>query len=158
MSMTYREATLNEIEILADMRIKQLIDEECDPYNDIKQELIDFFKTALQTDSFIQLVAEEHGAIVATGGIEIYQFPPGFDNPSGKKAYISSIYTVPEYRRKGISSGLIRELLEIARKKQIKKVWLNASFMGKPVYTKLGFEGSASYMAIELKESVSMWK
>ena len=40
---------------------------------------------------------------VGTGGVSFFQVMPTYHNPSGKKAYIMNMYTIPEYRRNGIT-------------------------------------------------------
>jgi GNAT superfamily N-acetyltransferase len=55
---------------------------------------------------------------------------------------VSSVYTMPEYRRRGISRQLMLMLIAEARELQIRRLVLWASDMGRPMYEGLGFEPS----------------
>lgn len=143
--MNYRRATLKDAEILAELRYLQLLEEE-DQFKvdaivpkDFKSTLLHFFNQHLETDRYIQIVFEEDEKIVATGAIIIYQFPPSFDLENGLKAYVTNMYTVPNYRRKGLASKILEELKQYAKQKGALAMWLGASPLGEPVYLKSGF-------------------
>ena len=48
-------------------------------------------------------------------------------------------YTLPAWRGKGIATSLLNEILSFAQRAEIKRLWLNASPGGKPLYQKTGF-------------------
>lgn len=143
--MNYRRATLKDAEILAELRYLQLLEEE-DQFKvdaivpkDFKSTLLNFFNQHLETDRYIQIVVEEDEKIVATGAIIIYQFPPSFDLENGLKAYVTNMYTIPNYRRKGLASKILEELKQYAKQKGALAMWLGASPLGEPIYLKSGF-------------------
>ena len=47
-----------------------------------------------------------------------------FENNLEKKLFVSSLYVLPEYQGFGIGKKLLNEAYEIARKKNLTKVWL----------------------------------
>ena len=53
---------------------------------------------------------------------------------------MNSVYTIPEYRRRGIALQIIKNLVEYSKENQIDRVDLKATKMGAPVYLKAGFE------------------
>ena len=143
--MNIRYATLEDAQILAECRYLQLLEEE-DQFEveaivpkDFKENLSHFFETHLQSDRFVQVVIEDDEKIVATGAIIIYQFPPSFDLENGLKAYVTNMYTVPEYRRRGLALKILEELKQQAKQKGATAMWLGASPMGETVYLKSGF-------------------
>lgn len=61
-----------------------------------------------------------------------------------------NIYTVPEYRSRGIASSLINEIISYCNTKHITRLWLHASENGKHVYEKFGFKPKDSEMELFL--------
>lgn len=97
------------------------------------------------------VVEQEHGKIIATGAIVIYEFPPTYTNSSGRKAYVTNMYTEEAFRGKGIATNLLKKLVEEARERDIKKMWLGASKLGRPVYKKFGFKETDEWMELEIE-------
>lgn len=87
----------------------------------------------------VQILAEEEGRTAATGAVIFYDYPPGFDDPTGKVAYIANIFTDPDYRRKGLAVKILDILTEEAQKRGAGTIRLLASEPGRPVYEKYGF-------------------
>ena len=139
----YRKATIDEVELLAKIRVDFLReandintqDEIELMYNNNKQFMSDSFKDG----SFVSWVAIDNGEIVATSGISFYTVPPNKKCPNGKAAYISNMFTYDNYRKQGIASKLLTLAVEEARNHGCKKVMLNAFEMGRYIYEKFGF-------------------
>lgn len=146
--MLYRIATINDIEQLVKCRKKQLIDEGIAPDKDIDSELIHFFQKRLNDNSMVEWVGIDHDTIVATAAIVFYDFPPTYDNQSGIKGYITNMYTAPEYRGKGIATLLIDKLVQEAKNRNVEKLWLGASKMGRPVYLRYGFKETDEWLEL----------
>lgn len=100
--------------------------------------------------NFICWLAEYNGQVVGSSGFNIFQRLPYEGNLSGLQGYIMNIYTLPEYRRKGIATYIVKEIINYSRKSEIKKLWLHASDEGKYVYNKLGFTLKNSEMELTL--------
>ncbi|MHB1907854.1 MAG: GNAT family N-acetyltransferase [Nitrososphaerales archaeon] len=79
--------------------------------------------------------------IVASGCVWLRerQPHPGKTSPS-KEAYLMSMYTKKEHRGKGFATKIVKEAIKWAKKKGYSSLNLHASFMGRPVYKKLGFK------------------
>lgn len=150
--MIIRKATADDAKLLSEVRKLQLIDEGIDPNCDIDSELSAFFKKWLESEDFIQLIAEEDGKLLSTAAVIYYDLPPSFTNKIGVRGYVTNVYTAPEHRRKGLSKMLLTKLLDDARSRGIKKLWLGASKLGRPLYEKLGFIQQESYMELTLKD------
>lgn len=61
------------------------------------------------------------------------------------------MYTKNAYRGKGIATTLLTKLVEEAKSLGIKKIWLGASKLGRPVYKKFGFKETDEWMELELE-------
>lgn len=150
--MIVRKATVEDAALLSEVRKLQLIDEGIAPDCDIDAELDVFFKKWLVSKDFLQLIAEENGKLLSTAAIVYYDLPPSFTNKIGVRGYVTNVYTAPEHRRKGLSKMLLEKILEDAKSRGIKKIWLGASKLGRPLYEKLGFIQQESYMELTLKD------
>ena len=150
--MIVRKATVEDAALLSEVRKLQLIDEGIAPNCDIDAELDTFFKKWLVSKDFLQLIAEENGKLLSTAAIVYYDLPPSFTNKIGVRGYVTNVYTAPEHRRKGLSKILLEKILEDAKSRGIKKIWLGASKLGRPLYEKLGFIQQESYMELTLKD------
>ena len=67
-----------------------------------------------------------------------------FDQLVRRRGMVSSVYTLPEYRRRGISRNLMLLLIARAKDLQIYRLVLWASEMGRPLYEGLDFEQSSA--------------
>ena len=151
--MEKRLAGLSDVPTLIELRKKQLIDEGLPPDSlqmDIDMELADYFTSAISDRSFIPWVMDNDGEIIATSGVRFYALPPNFSNPSGRVAYITNMYTKPEYRRNGIAAELLDMVIEEAKTREYKVVRLHTSEFGRSIYLKAGFTYSDGYMALRI--------
>lgn len=150
--MLIRKANEEDIVLLSETRKLQLIDEGIEPNCDIDEELFAFFKKWLESSDFVQFIAEEDGKLLSTAAVIYYDLPPSFTNKIGVRGYVTNVYTVPEHRGKGLAKMLLTELLNDTKSRGIKKLWLGASKLGRPLYEKLGFIPQESAMELTIKE------
>jgi len=151
--MRKRLADLNDIPVLAKLRKQQLVDEGLPPGQlnmEIDTELADYFTCAISDGAFISWVMDNDGEIIATSGVCFYTLPPNYSNPSGRTAYITNMYTKPEYRRRGIAAELLDMVIEEAKIRGYKIIRLHTSEYGKSIYLKAGFADTDGYMALRI--------
>ena len=150
--MNYRKANINDVQHLIQYRKQQLIDEGVPPNAnmDIDKELFDYFMSSISDGSLVSRLAENNGEIAAASGICFYQLPPTFSNPTGRVAYVTNMYTLPEYRKQGIVSYLLKLVVDEAIKLEYKLIRLHASSDGKSIYSKIGFVDTNGFMAMRL--------
>lgn len=106
--------------------------------------MCDYFTKGLSDRSFIAMVALRDGQIVSTNGIAFYQKPPSLYGGAGLVGYVTNVYTLPDWRGKGIASSLFRQLLEEAAAYHPDKLHLGATDMGEKIYQRCGFKAPAS--------------
>ncbi|MCL2154005.1 MAG: GNAT family N-acetyltransferase [Oscillospiraceae bacterium] len=148
--MISRKAELKDIPILIELRKYQLIDEGEPQISDISGQLADYFSAAITDGTFISWVMENDGEIIATSGICFYPLPPTYSNPTGRTAYITNMYTKPEYRRVGIAAKLLNLVIDEAKAREYKVIRLHTSEFGRSIYEKVGFTDSDGYMALRI--------
>lgn len=99
-----------------------------------------YMKEHISDDSMVVWIAIDQGKIVASAMVCYYQLLPTLSNQTGKTGYIMNVFTHTDYRKQGLASALVNKVIEDAKEKNVGRLLLHASDMGKPVYEKLGFE------------------
>ena len=112
-------------------------------------ELLVFFTEGLNTKTFFGLVAEYCGEPVSFGGMVIRKIPGDFNGLSYLEADVINMYTLPDFRRNGISEMILRGLIGEAHQMNISKLALHTTRVGEKLYRSLGFD-SPSYPYLEL--------
>ncbi len=143
MKLTYKKATIDDIDILTSTRIEVLrsankFSNDVD-MSEVKKQSYDYYKKSLTMGTHIAYLVFDNDIFVGSGGVSFYQVMPTYHNPSGNKAYIMNMYTNPAYRRKGIAYKTLDILIDEIRKKGVSCISLEATDMGKPLYIKYGF-------------------
>jgi len=141
--ISYRKATINDIDNLAKIRsIFCMEAANCSEIERGKLEIANktYFDSAFADDSFIAWIALDNDKIIATSGLSFSIVPPNPKNLTGKVAYITNMYTFPEYRKQGIGMKLLGKVIEEAENRGYKKITLNATDMGRPLYERYGFK------------------
>ena len=115
-----------------------------------QQNNLDYFIENLANGSYIGVVAEEYGEVIATGGICLHNHPPSYSVPNGKSACLLNMYTLPGHRGRGAAGKILAFLVQIAAQKRCCQVFLNASDMGKSLYEKFGFREVRNEMVFDL--------
>jgi len=96
------------------------------------------------------VVEDAAGQIIATGALS---FPPHLPtpwNPSGLRAHVIGMYTLPERRSAGIASRLLAHLLDQARARGAVSATLYTSDSGRPLYEQAGFTQSERTLELKL--------
>lgn len=100
--------------------------------------------------TFVSWLAVDGGKIVGTSGMSFVEKPPYFGCPSGKMGLLSSMFTDPQYRRRGIARKLLSLVVEEARNYGCGTVQITASDMGVLLYTDFGFVKNGNFMQYKL--------
>lgn len=143
MNLTYKKATLEDLDILIETRIEVLraankLSGDID-MSEVERQSYDYYQKTLCDGSHIAYLVFDGNCVVGTGGVSFFRVMPTYHNPSGNKAYIMNMYTKPEYRRKGIAYKTLDMLIKDIKGKGISAISLEATEMGKPLYKKYGF-------------------
>lgn len=137
--MIFRKAEQSDIKEISELRKKQIQDEGQTPDIDIDEDLHRYFEKYMGSGELIEWVAEEEGRIIATAAIVFMEFPPSFNNKTGRTGYVGNVYTADEYRGKGIAGQLLEKLEEEAKARGITRLLLHASALGRKAYLKSGY-------------------
>lgn len=140
----YRRANVSDVKVLVDYRIRFLNELYHHPEDSetqvLREALQEYFSEAIPSNSFIAWLAECDGKVVGTGGMVVWQIPGRYEGlESGRAGYILNMYTIPEARRKGICTRLLKQLIREAKSLGIRYLHLHASKDGEDIYKKAGF-------------------
>ena len=150
MNIQFRRLTENDLETFIEIRITQLREEGANDDFDLKPALKDYYNRHIADGSFISWLAVENDTIIGTGGISIIEKPPYFGCPTGKVGLLSSMYTYPDYRRRGIAKELLSRVVDEARQQGCGTIQITASDMGVKLYKSYGFTHNGNFMQYKL--------
>ena len=149
--MQFRQATLSDVNAL--LALEQAVVNAERPFNSaIKAQGARYYDIpALITDddSYL-LVAEDNGAIVATGYVQIRQSKPSLEH--NVHGYLGFMYVAPAYRGMGLNKQIIDTLMAWAESKQVFDFYLDVYADNRAAinaYEKVGFQPSMLEMKLQ---------
>lgn len=150
MIITFRKLNENDLDVFIKMRINQLCEEGAKEDIDLEPALRDYYLRHLPDGTFVSWLALDNDRIIGTSGMSIVEKPPYFGCPSGKIGLLSSMFTDPSYRRKGIAKTLLSKVIDEAKTQGCGTVQITASNMGVLLYSDYGFEKNENFMQFKL--------
>jgi GNAT superfamily N-acetyltransferase len=96
-------------------------------------------------------VIESENRIVASGAITIASLVPTPKDLSSSVAYLHRIYTEKQYRNNNFANLIVERAIRFCRDNGIKRVFLNASEAGRPIYEKVGFRAAPEMMRLVIE-------
>ena len=150
MKIEYRRLTEKELNTFIDMRIKQLREEGAKEDIDLAPSLKQYYIRHMGDGTFVSWLAFDGDRIIGTSGMSFVEKPPYFGCPSGKIGLLSSMFTDPDYRRKGIAKELLTRVVHDAKEYGCGTVQITASDMGVKLYSNFGFVPNKNFMQYKL--------
>jgi GNAT superfamily N-acetyltransferase len=150
-----REATREDVELLIDLRLA-FIREDDAPLDDhwagvLRKQMESFFPEHIGKDFFAFLMEEEGGAVSSVFLREEHT-PANKRFPTGVTGTIYNVYTLPEWRRRGYATALVKEAMGKGKERNYSFIALQASEKGYPLYKSLGFrETHSPYVPMEYR-------
>ncbi len=86
------------------------------------------------------IVESGKGRVAGGGCLWLQPVQPRPHRTAMFQPYLLSMFTEPEFRRRGVASLVVRAAVEWCEKNRYERLMLHASDMGQKVYTSLGFE------------------
>jgi len=112
-------STINDIDNLVELRTKLLNDvhDNTENYNWRKYSRIlkTYYNDVLLDRTAIAFLSEKNGNIVAMSMMCFCNVVPSLFNLEGKLAFITDMYTLLEYRNKGLGMDLLNNIMEYAK-------------------------------------------
>ena len=144
----------NDKELFVGMRMAYIWD-SFDDVVDYQAEQIEtnlrvYFDEHINKDDLVAMVLEIEGKPVSIALLVISKKPanPGFID--GRVGTLMNVYTIPEYRKRGLATVLLNELIKEAKMRQLSLINLLATDKAYRLYQKLGFQEDED-KAMEMK-------
>ena len=150
MKIEYKRLTEKELDNFIDKRIHQLREEGAKEEIDLVPALKDDYQRHMAEGTFVSWIALDGNTMIGTSGMSFVEKPPYFGCPSGKIGLLSSMYTDPDYRRKGIAKELLSRVIKDAKEYGCGTIQITASEMGVKLYTDFGFVHNENFMQYKL--------
>lgn len=147
--ITIREATTKEDSLIVKHFYQMWLDIGVDESNILlewQNITLQFIEEARRNLFYQAFIAEMDNTIVGSVSCQLFAglYPNILKDEYRKFGYIWGVYVEESYRRKGIAKSLTNRAIEYLKAIGCTRVVLNASPLGKPVYSSLGFsEGNA---------------
>jgi GNAT superfamily N-acetyltransferase len=148
--MEYRRLGQQDLDSFIGLRIRQLREEGATEDVDLRPALLDYYIRHMKDGTFVAWLAVDDDRIVGTSGMSFVEKPPYFGCPSGRMGLLSSMYTDPRYRRRGIATELLRKVVDEAKAYGCGTVQITASDMGVKLYDAFGFAHNGNFMQYRL--------
>ncbi len=150
MGIIYKKLTYAELDVFIQMRIEQLREEGTEEDIDLAPALMDYYKRHMADGTFVSWLALDGDKIIGTSGMSFVEKPPYFGCPSGRIGLLSSMFTDPAYRRRGIAKELLSRVVNEAKAYGCGTVQITASDMGVKLYAAYGFVHNDNFMQYKL--------
>ena len=148
--ITYRKLNEKDLDVFIQMRVRQLREEGATEQTDLAPALRDYYERHLAGGTFVSWLALNGDAVVGTSGMSFVEKPPYFGCPNGRIGLLSSMFTDPAYRRRGIARELLGRVVDEARAYGCGAVQITASDMGVLLYADFGFVKNGNFMQYRL--------
>jgi GNAT superfamily N-acetyltransferase len=158
---TIRRATVADADIIASHRARMFRDMgdivDGEPFENLRAQTKARLTNWLESGDYVGwLAASPDAKIIAGDGVQLQTIlprpraspPSGRTRPAvrstssigpGRQGTIVNVFTEPDWRRRGLASLLIKEIITWSRHERLDRLLLHASAEGRSVYERLGF-------------------
>ena len=144
-----RRATVQDAELIAWQRARMFQDMgevSGDGFETLRQKAQTRLEEWIEAGNYVGWLAtpvDKPDVVVGGAGIQLQSILPRPLSPStiskGRQGTIVNVFTEPKWRRRGVSSLLIKEINAWSKNEGLDRLLLHASEDGRSVYEKLGF-------------------
>ena len=143
MNFVFDNANQNDIDELIRLRLAFItedagslssLQEQC-----IEEQLRDYFNRKLGKE-LIAFVARDEKCIIAVAYLLLMEMPANARLQNGLFGEVLNVYTLPEFRGRGLCTTLMQHLITYCKKCGLGCIDLSATERGYPIYAKLGFK------------------
>lgn len=126
--------------------IRNVFGEE--PSEELMERNSDYYRNHLPDSSHIPYMATLDGEEAGCGSLCLSEELPSPDNPTGKCAYLMNIYVRDKFREHGIAHAIVAKLIEEAKLRDCRKIYLETTQEGRHLYESMGFRDLPDMMKL----------
>jgi GNAT superfamily N-acetyltransferase len=150
---TIRRATLDDVELLADLRARFVAGVRCVDYDEwnaaTREESRTFFASAMTDGRYVSWIADAGEGVVGCVGLSLIAIPPRTREGHVNDGLVLTMWVEPEWRSRGVGRLLMEELLAAREELGIHRLLLHATDAGRPLYESLGFRANPTLMDLD---------
>lgn len=149
--MTIREINLGDVGTITRMRMQMLDEVTEDPLPEgLSSSVHHFILKHMLDKTCLGVVAEANDIVVADAVIYLFETMPDEVNVRGITAMLYNVYTLPEFRGRGIMARMLPEVIRLAREAGAAELKMNAEKKAIALYERMGFQLSDNSMHMAL--------
>ena len=153
--LVYRKMGINDLDLFVKLRLDFLSEMNKEKTEKSKEiitnSLKNYFEKYLGKNEFVGIICEYNGEIISSAFLAINEKPSNYNFVNGRIGTLLNVYTYPEYRKNGISTEIVKIIIEEAKKENVSEIELIATDDGEKIYRRFGFkESEMKYMNIIL--------
>jgi len=154
-NISYRRLNEKDRDLFINLRMVFLLDRyyinEPEKKN-IENNLKTYFDKHINKDDFIGMVCEYNGNIASSAFLIITESPGDPFYMTSKIGNLMNVYTYPEYRKRGLATRLVAEIIKEAKDKGLDFISLNSRKAGNNLFMNMGFKyNNSKSMHLKLK-------
>jgi GNAT superfamily N-acetyltransferase len=141
---TIRRTTENDIPALVEHRVALRLEaheRSAESVRAFRAETTAAYTELIAAGELIGWIAEGDGAVIGSVCAFIRRTLPNIDG-AAREARVQSMYILPDWRRRGTGTALVRALLAEMRARSVRRVYLRPSTSGRRFYPAFGFAPS----------------
>ena len=136
--------TLDDLDLLVDHRLLMWKEIHPDMIDTVEQSRVltrKWIGSKVSEGSLRSMIVKNsEGGVAGSGCILIKEDQPRPGSFQMRYPYLLSMYTLPEYRKMGVASSIVKEAIKWSKDNGFDRISLHASNQGKSIYEKLGFQ------------------
>lgn len=150
--MEIKKTNADDIETLIDIRLEMLrVVNNLPEDAEFDKVLVDRSREYFLKGNQTTVIAIDGGKAIGCASLSYINLMPTYDHPTGKRAHLMNVYTNKDYRRQGIGKKMVELLIDEAKSKGCTEISLDATELGRFLYTQLGFTANNNGMVLNLK-------
>ena len=147
----YSKATLDDLEFLIELRIRDLKMFSTVPIQEETIKNIRYFLiNGLENQTCITLLGYDKEVLISSATVYTYNVMPSNENIKGIVGQFTNVWVDERYRHQGIASQMVKKLI-LDLKDKVGMYCLNSSDEGIELYKKLGFQNKENYFVLYTK-------
>lgn len=154
MECKIRMATVQEIDLLVDLRMQFVLDlhpeYDAGKVSELTAATKRYIETHFAQGRYVGFIGEVNHEPACTAALLQYEYPPLYSHETRKIGHVLNFFTIKKYRRNGLGIQLMDFIKDYAKRNAFHKLDLSATEDGYDLYKKCGFADSVRNMELEL--------
>jgi GNAT superfamily N-acetyltransferase len=153
--VTVRIANSSDLDLLTRLRVEFLADHRGVPSEtfslDFVERTSEFLASMFEAGRLHSWVAEDNGRTRGVVSLLLHDEPPVPDDARTSEALVINMYVLPSERSLGVGASLLRACLAGGEERGVRRFYLRATQIGRPLYETFGFGGRDDWLELPVR-------